>query len=189
MMSLCRNAKRNSGIEFLVGFETEFILLKNTNPIEAINDHGWSIAQAFASGTTGAQVLEEIADALALAGVELQQYHSEAAPGQYEIVTGPLPPLQAADTLIHTRETIYNIASKHGLRATLAPRVFMNSCMSHLFFFQITSQSFLINHFHHFSRRNLGARAYLGSYTRKDTRCFSSPKSEQDRSIFPGRSA
>ena len=132
MMSLLhRNAKRNSGVEFLVGFESEFILLKNTNPIEAINDHGWSIAQAFASGTTGAQVLDEIADALVLADIELQQYHSEAAPGQYEIVTGPLPPLQAADALIHTRETIYNIASKHGLRATFAPRIFMNSCMCH----------------------------------------------------------
>ena len=49
---------------------------QNTNPIEAINNHGWSILQAFASGTTGAQVLEEIADALALANIELQQYHS-----------------------------------------------------------------------------------------------------------------
>ena len=136
-VSLCRNAKRNSKVEFLVGFESEFILLKNTNPIEAINDHGWSIAQAFASGTTGAQVLDEISGALTMADIEVQQYHSEAAPGQYEIVTGPLPPLQAADALVHTRETIYNIASKHGLRATFAPRIFMNSCMSH-----ITSRTF-----------------------------------------------
>lgn len=42
---------------------------------------------------------------------------------QYEVVTGPLPPLEAADALVHTRETIYNIARKHGLRATLAPRL------------------------------------------------------------------
>ena len=56
-------------------------------------------------------------------------YHSEAAPGQYEVITGPLPPLQAVDALIHTRTTIFNVASKHGLRATLAPRVFMDSCM------------------------------------------------------------
>ena len=145
-VSLHRNAK-NSGVEFLVGFESEFILLKNTNPIEAINDHGWSIAQAFASGTTGAQVLDEIADALVLADIELQQYHSEAAPGQYEIVTGPLPPLQAADALIHTRETIYNIASKHGLRATFAPRIFMNSCMCLFFFFSNYESMLLAIHF------------------------------------------
>ena len=71
-------------------------------------------------------------------------YHPEGAPGQvrtcicllvlythiaqYEVVTGPLPPLQAADALVHTRETINNIASKHRLRATFAPRVFMDSC-------------------------------------------------------------
>lgn len=46
---------------------------------------------------------------------------------QYEFVTGPLPPLEAVDALIATRETITNIASKYGLRATLAPRIFMDS--------------------------------------------------------------
>jgi hypothetical protein len=167
-----------------VGFETEFILLKNMDLIQAINDHGWCIAQAFASGTTGAQVLDEIADALAVADIELQQYHSEAAPGQYEIVTGPLPPLQAADALIHTRETIYNIASKHGLRATFAPRIFMNSCIS--FFFKIRVN---LIHFHYFFSWQRGTRAYLGSYTREETSCFSSRESEQDRSFFPGRCA
>jgi len=50
--------------------------------------------------------------------------------GQYEVITGPLPPLEAADALIHTRETIANIASKHGLRATLAPRVYLDNCGS-----------------------------------------------------------
>ncbi|KAJ8582819.1 hypothetical protein M405DRAFT_830015, partial [Rhizopogon salebrosus TDB-379] len=55
-------------------------------------------------------------------------YHSEAAPGQYEIVTGPLPPLEAADALVHTRETIFNMASKHGFRATFAPRLYLDNC-------------------------------------------------------------
>jgi glutamine synthetase len=55
-------------------------------------------------------------------------FHSEAAPGQYEVITGPLPPLQAVDALVHTRDIIFNVASKHGLRATLAPRVFSDSC-------------------------------------------------------------
>ena len=42
-------------------------------------------------------------------------------------MTGPLPPLQAADALVHTRETIINIAAEHGLRATFAPRVFKDT--------------------------------------------------------------
>lgn len=43
---------------------------------------------------------------------------------QYEFVTGPLEPLQAADALLCTRETIVNIARKHGFRATFAPRLY-----------------------------------------------------------------
>ena len=113
-----------------MGFESEFILLKNTLPIEVVNQHGWSNSPALLTKTKEYQILEEIAECLSLSGVELQMYHSEGAPGQYEVITGPLPPLQAADALIHTRETIYNIASKHGLRATFAPRVFMNNCLS-----------------------------------------------------------
>src|SRR5882762_10329595 len=93
-VSLPRNAKRNSGVKFPVGFESEFILLKNTNPIEPIKIHGssTSIAQDFSSGTIEAQLLEEIAHALALADIELHHHYSEVASRQYEIVTGPLPP-------------------------------------------------------------------------------------------------
>ena len=41
-----------------------------------------------------------------------------------------LGPLQAADAPVHTRETIYNVASKYGLMATFSPRVYMDSCTS-----------------------------------------------------------
>ena len=117
------------GVSFLTGFEIEFILLKSTLPeAEGISIHDWSTTASIYTGSTGAIVLEEIADALQAGGVELQMYHAEAAPGQYEIVTGPLSPLQAADALVYSREVIYNIANKHKLRATFAPRVFGYSC-------------------------------------------------------------
>lgn len=125
---IANDAKSQSSVDFLVGFETEFILLdKNHQPV---NQHGWSCSPALYTGSVESVVLQEIADALVTDGIELQMYHAEGAPGQYEIVTGPLPPLQAADALIHTRETIYNIANKHGLRATLSPRVFDDSAGS-----------------------------------------------------------
>ncbi|KAI6123759.1 hypothetical protein EDD16DRAFT_1746943 [Pisolithus croceorrhizus] len=57
-------------------------------------------------------------------------FHSEGAPGQYEVVTDPLPSLEAADALAHTWEAIYNIASKHGMRATFAPRLYADSSTS-----------------------------------------------------------
>ncbi|KAG6330158.1 hypothetical protein ID866_8930 [Astraeus odoratus] len=123
-------AEKLLGTKFLVGFETEFILLKSTYPIKVVNNYGWSRTAALGTGTPEFEVLEEIADALTKSGIELQMYHSEGAPGQYEVITGPLSPLEAADALVHTRETIYNIARKHGLYATLAPRLHSDSCGS-----------------------------------------------------------
>lgn len=119
------------GVSFLTGFEVEFILLKSTLPqAEPIGTHDWTATASIYAGSTGAIVLEEIADALQAGGVELQMYHAEEGPGQYEIVTGPLSPLQAADALVYSHEVIYNIANKHKLRATFAPRVFGHRCPS-----------------------------------------------------------
>ncbi|KAF8548604.1 glutamine synthetase/guanido kinase [Imleria badia] len=120
---LLRYAVEELGIQFLVGVEIEFTLLKSSKPLVPVNDHQWCTTLAHTTGTVESRVLEEIADDIQADGIELQMYHSEDSPGQYEIVTGPMSPLQAADALVHTRETIYNIASKHGLRATLAPRL------------------------------------------------------------------
>lgn len=132
--SVCLNVTskaKQASVSFLVGIESEFILLSNTSPITPVNKHGWSNSPALpSSNSVENKVLEEIVECLLHGEVEVQMYHSEAAPGQYEIVTGPLEPLQAMDALVYTRETIYNIAAKHGLRATLAPRVFMESCAS-----------------------------------------------------------
>lgn len=65
-----------------MGFETEFILLKSTSPIDAVNYHGWSNSPALPSGSVEAKVLHEIAEAIQASGIELQMYHAEAAPGQ-----------------------------------------------------------------------------------------------------------
>ncbi|KAL0567716.1 hypothetical protein V5O48_014277 [Marasmius crinis-equi] len=122
---------RDEGVEFLVGFEIEFILLSSTSPVVPVHklEHYMS-SLALPAGSVAETVLEEIVESLQECGIEVVMYHSEGAPGQYEIVTGPLPPLEAADALVHTRETIYGIASKHGLRATLAPNVHDDSAGS-----------------------------------------------------------
>jgi glutamine synthetase len=44
------------------------------------------------------------------------------------MVTGPLSPLEAADAVVFTRETIVNVAAKHGLHATFSPRVDADNC-------------------------------------------------------------
>ena len=103
------------GAEFLVGIETEFILLKSTDPIEAANDAPWSASCGFPSGSDEGKCLEEIAEALRTGEIDLLMYHFEGAPGQvrefpvmirellisiaagkYEVVTGPLLHLRYA---------------------------------------------------------------------------------------------
>lgn len=70
-------------MDFLIGFETEVIFLESVEPnIKAVNDYGWSESNAILVGQKPAIALEEIAVALETAGIELQMYHSEAAPGQ-----------------------------------------------------------------------------------------------------------
>jgi glutamine synthetase len=134
-------------VRFLVGFETEFCLLKPATDgglIVPVNDAPWAATRGTLAGTPEAACMDALADALDASGIVLEMYHAEAAPGQvrassarpcaslttaqYEIVTGPLPPLEAADALVVTREAILNTASAHGLRATFAPRPFADDC-------------------------------------------------------------
>jgi glutamine synthetase len=115
---------RRFDVEFLIGFELEFILLKNTTTLEPVNRQPWCCSLALPSGSDETKAMEEIVDNLALSGVEVQSYHPEVSPGQYEVVTGPLPTMEAVDVLIHTRETIFHVANKYGLRATFVPRPF-----------------------------------------------------------------
>jgi glutamine synthetase len=81
----CREAKA-AGTSFLVGFETEFVLLGVTDPATPVNKYGLSVSSALLAGSVEATVLDEIADALRLSGVELQMYHSEGAEGQARAV-------------------------------------------------------------------------------------------------------
>lgn len=109
-----------------MGFETEFLLLSSTAPPTLPNNHGYSSSLALPPSSNLSSCLEEIASHIMdpATGIELETYHSEAAPGQYEIVTGPMPPMEAVDALVWTRECIVGVASKWGFRATMSPRVF-----------------------------------------------------------------
>ncbi|KAK1230790.1 hypothetical protein PQX77_006104 [Marasmius sp. AFHP31] len=122
---IVENARDNLKSEFLVGFETKFILLSSTRPVPtASNIHQWSSPSGFLAGSKEATILEEIGDAMQTSGLSLEMIHPEAAPGQYEVVSGPLSPLDTADQIIFTRELITNIPSKHSLHATFPPRPF-----------------------------------------------------------------
>lgn len=66
--------------------EHEFMLLSQTTPEPVyVNDADWTCAAKIRTGSVETVVLEEIANCLLDAGIELQHYHAEAAPGQVRI--------------------------------------------------------------------------------------------------------
>lgn len=80
-------AREKAGLTFLVGFESEFFLLKKTSPPEVVNDAGWGAAGGYLTGAPESAVLDEIIDCLELVGIEVHFIHGEAAPGQVGVVT------------------------------------------------------------------------------------------------------
>ena len=123
IINLIRLARASHGIDFLIGFEIEVFLLKETDPPTPVNDYSHSDERASIAGTIEAKVLAEIASTLESQGIDLIAYHSEIPPGQYEFIPGPLPPLEACDALYITRQTVLNVCAKNGIHATFAPKV------------------------------------------------------------------
>ncbi|QRV82041.1 glutamine synthetase [Ceratobasidium sp. AG-Ba] len=121
LQRVVERAERQHGAKFLVGFETEFILLHQDG--SPASTGAWSTTRKLQCGPV-TNCVHEIAQTILDAGIELQLYHAESADGQYEVVTGPMGPIQAADALVATREIIYNVAQKYNLQATLCPRMY-----------------------------------------------------------------
>lgn len=116
-------------LSMLMGFEVEVIFMKPRlnesgsafENFDVVNElHSWSNMTCLQTGQLS--FIESIVDTLAEIGIDLDQFHAEAAPSQWEFPLPPLPPLQAVDQLYKTRQVISNLATKHGFRATMYPR-------------------------------------------------------------------
>lgn len=123
------------GTTLEIGFEIEVTFLTRDKPLNPFNSqqpqqtyeaattvHAWSTLTPTQWLQT--TMLGEIATSLADMGIDLQQFHAESGPGQYEFILPPAPPLLAIDTLIQTRQVIAQNAALHGMRATLHPKPF-----------------------------------------------------------------
>ena len=118
-------AKKKKGISFLVGFELEVVFMTlEGEPLS--HAHSWSNTSAMHNPEI-MDVLEEIVAKLERSKIKVEQFHPESAPGQYELVTGPLPPLQSVDALLAARDIICAVAEKHKLKATFIPKPFPNA--------------------------------------------------------------
>jgi glutamine synthetase len=130
--ALLTDLQYNHGISLLVGFEIEVTFLaRNPSPRHSEETEPYTpLTQNHAWGTLTPEqwlqlpLLAEIASSLEEIGIDIQQFHAESGPGQYEFVLPPQSPLAAVDTLIQARQVIFQIAALHDLRATLHPQPF-----------------------------------------------------------------
>ncbi|KAG9288294.1 hypothetical protein G9A89_021325 [Geosiphon pyriformis] len=118
-------AYQEFGLSFLIGFESEFLLLKkssaNENIYIPVNKSAYCSSASFFDVSVNS-TLEEIVDILHQQDIVVEQYHSESCDGQFELVTGPYPALESVDKLVLTRSTISGVAAKHGMKATFIPK-------------------------------------------------------------------
>jgi glutamine synthetase len=120
---------RGQGLRLSGAFETEWYL-ERPEPPSALGAPGPIAGRPVNDGpgysaiaTTGAGYLLELSSALIAAGVDVQQFHAEYSPGQYELSVGPRGAVEAADTIVLVRQTIRGVAAAHGLQALFAPVV------------------------------------------------------------------
>ena len=125
MQNVLNQAKDLYGLDILIGFEVEFMLVGTSEDglrYQLLQNGGvWTASTCRTKAFT---CLEECADALRSMDVAVQQFHSEGRSGQLEISLAPLQPMEAIDTLILTHEVIKNVAFKHGHEATMYPKPF-----------------------------------------------------------------
>jgi len=67
--------------------------------------------------------LADVLEALAGAGVPVEQVHPEYAPGQMEVSVAAADPVAAADRLVLVKATIRSVSQAHRLRTSFAPVV------------------------------------------------------------------
>lgn len=121
------HAKETCDLDFLVGFEVEFMLvgISPNGDRYPLSEEG-GLYTASGTRSAGFKYVEECVEAISATGIGVLQFHSEGVAGQFEITTAPLPAMQAVDSLIATHEAIKNVLAKYGHRATMYPKPFVD---------------------------------------------------------------
>ena len=126
-------------LEVLIGFEIEVVFLRIPSdkqsqpeqarvyePIETAAGRAWAAISAAQANNTWPLIVS-IVEELQAIGINLESFHAESSPGQYEFVMPPLPLVTAIDILYHTKRAIQYKAHRAGLRATFHPKPFPGS--------------------------------------------------------------
>lgn len=112
---------KSAGYDLQAGFEYEFIVLESRDSLEPVDDTVFAATQG---ADVGAELIDDVLDALALQGIEVEQHYPESSPGQHELAVKPADPLSAADGNLAVRETVRALAREHGWVASFLPKIF-----------------------------------------------------------------
>ncbi|MFF4694730.1 glutamine synthetase family protein [Streptomyces chattanoogensis] len=133
-----------AGLDLRMGFETEWVVTRARTGHDPVQDDAFEPLEYPCTGPAYGMTrivelsdyLRDVAEALALQGIEVHQIHPEYAPGQFEVSCAPGDPVRAADDAVLVRETVRAVSVRHGLRASFAPSVVAgqvgNGCHLHL---------------------------------------------------------
>lgn len=113
------------GLQVMAAYENEFYLLK-----EGIIPADGTVFASTLAMDLHQPVIDEIAEALIMQGLPVEQYYPESGSGQQEISTRYTHALQASDRQIIFRETVKAIAHQHHLIASFLPKIFANQAGS-----------------------------------------------------------
>ncbi|NOZ26853.1 MAG: glutamine synthetase [Chloroflexi bacterium] len=123
---------RDLGWRIMAAFENEFYLLHPSEGEPQPLDQTVFAQTAALDGA--APVIDDITDALADQGIQVEMVYSESGPGQFEMPIRYADALTAADQQIVFRETVRAVAQQNGLLASFVPKLFPDraGCGAHL---------------------------------------------------------
>ncbi|TPX71889.1 glutamine synthetase [Spizellomyces sp. 'palustris'] len=137
-------------IKLRCGFELEFQLLVPSNPhYRPVDTTSYCDTSSLLpySADSAVNVLDQIVSSLTEQGIGVHLFHAESGHGQFEIALTAGGVLEAADGLVLAKQTIYNIAAAHGLKATFVPKpnplAAGNSCHVHISLWEGAQNLFL----------------------------------------------
>ncbi len=125
LVKVLRQAEKTWQLNFLVGFEVEFQVMKLSDCAEeGMVPYSRGLGHFAVAGLLDPcwGYVEECVQKLRKLGVHVDGLHPEGQRGQYEITLGPLPPLQAVDQLVLVHSVLKHTFNAHGCMVTMSPK-------------------------------------------------------------------
>ena len=114
-------ALADRGLAVKAALEIEWVISRGDGDgfTAAVHGPGYGMSRLVEAAAYSRDVLTALADA----GVTVEQYHPEYAPGQFELSVAAESPVDAADTSVVVRATIRAVGARHGYRTSFSPKV------------------------------------------------------------------